>query len=358
MDRGGGFLKVCLNVIEDARTPTQSPVTKKPTSQDKFRDTGVKKLIILGIVANVQENYHNVKTLLDACQVKQLTFTLATDMKLANILCGIMAHGATYPCCWCEIAKDYKVQEGAAPRKRTLGRIREQARLYKSSLQGGKKGKPWDFYNCIEDPLFADLDDSTEILDLIPPPELHLMMGVTTKLYEEVLYKMQRDGEDAKRIEEWARQHNIVREHYRGGVMEGNKCRALLKKAVDLGKELPDKYRVYAVALHRFGKVVTACFSKELVKVEGKTYEELIQEFHEVFLACQINQTPKVHTVLVHVPEWCYRQQKGLGYASEQASESVHYDFRKKWEHFKVREDKRFGESLKSCVIQYNSSHL
>ncbi len=359
MDGGGGFLKVCMNVINEDRSPTQSPVTKKPTSQARFLDTGVKKLLIIGIVPNVQENYHNVKTLINACGATQFNFTLATDMKLGNILCGIMQHGSTHPCCWCEIARDFKVQEGAIPRKRTLGRIREQASLYKKSLEEGRKVKPAEFFNCIENPLFFDLSDDTEIIDLIPPPELHLMLGTTSKLYEEVLNKMQREGEDRQRIEIWAREHNIVREEYRGGAMEGNKCRTLLKKAVDLGKELPDKYRVFAVALHRLGKVVTSCFSKELVEVEGKNYEQLIQEFHEVYLACQISITPKVHALLIHVPEWCFKNQVGLGHVSEQASESVHHDFKKKWEHFKVREDnKKFGEKLKSCIVQYNSSHL
>ncbi len=359
MDGGGGFLKVCLDVIEEARSPTQSRITKKLSSQERFQDTGVKKLFIVGIVANVQENYHNVKILLQACQATKLNFTLATDMKLANILCGIMQHGSSNPCCWCEISKDYIVKEGAVPRKRTLGRIRELSSQHKQSLLEGKKVRPGEFFSCIENPLFADWSDDVEILDLILPPELHLMLGITAKLYDEVINRMKQEGEDSERIETWAKEHNNVREEYRGGVMEGNKCRLLLKKAVDLGKELPSKYRVYAIALHRFGQVVTSCFSKDLVQVGGKNYEELIQEFHEVYLACGIRPTPKVHAVVTHVPEWCYKNQKGLGFASEQASESVHHDFKKRWEHFKVREDnKRFGERIKSCVVQYNTSHL
>ena len=56
IDGGGGFLKICLNVIEEGRTPTQSPVAKKPPiGAERFLDTGVKKLFIVAIVANVQE---------------------------------------------------------------------------------------------------------------------------------------------------------------------------------------------------------------------------------------------------------------------------------------------------------------
>ncbi len=361
MDGGGGFLKLCLNVIEQPRTPTQSPVKKKAnvTGGDRFKDSGVKKLFIVGIVPGVQENYHNVKVLLEATKVSSLTFSLATDMKLANILCGIMSHGSKHPCCWCEISNEYIVTQSAIPRKRTLGTIREQARKYQSAIKEGKKVRPQDFVNCVEEPLFKDLPDDTSILSLIPPPELHLMLGVTAKLYEEVLKRLETDGGDKQRIEKWAKEHNIVREEYRGGTMEGNKCRTLLKKAVDLGKELPDKYRVFAVALHRFSKVVTSCFGKDLVLVDNKAYEQLILEFHEVYLACRISMTPKVHAVIMHVPEWCYREGKGLGHASEQASESVHHDFKAKWQHFKVREDNpRFGDSLLRCVVAYNSLHI
>ncbi len=362
LDGGGGFLKLCLNVIEEPRTPSQSPVAKKPPAgASRFLDSGVKKLLVVAIVANVQENYHNVKTLLDASNIpiSSLQFSLGTDMKLANILCGIMQHSSVHPCCWCEISREYSITPETVPKRRTLGRIREFVRRYKECLRTGKKVRPQDFFNCIEMPLFTDLPDDIEILDLIPPPELHLMMGVVSKLYEEVLARLERDGEDRKKIEHWAAAHNIVREEYRGGTMEGNKCRALLKQAVDLGKQLPQQYRVFAVALIRFSKVVTACFSKELVIVDGKEYQDLIPEFHQAYLDCGISITPKVHAVIMHVPEWCARKGKGLGLVSEQASESVHHDFRKKWEHFKVQENNpRFGNNLRNCIVHYNSSHI
>ena len=105
LDGGGGFLKLCLNVIEEPLTP-KSPAAKKFSfGSGRFADTGVKKLFIIGLIPSVQENYHNVKALLETAGVTNLQFSLATDMKLANILCGIMSHGSRHPCCWCEISK-------------------------------------------------------------------------------------------------------------------------------------------------------------------------------------------------------------------------------------------------------------
>ncbi len=85
--------------------------------------------------------------------------------------------------------------------------------------------------------------------------------------------------------------------------MEGNKFTALLKKAVDLGKEVPVKYSIIAFALHRFSKVVTVCFGKKLIEVNVVSYEDLIWKFHKAYLACKSNTTPKLHAVLIHVPE-------------------------------------------------------
>ena len=110
--------------------------------------------------------------------------------------------------------------------------------------------------------------------------------------------------------------------------------------------------------------MVQACFGKTLLSVPDssgklKSFEELIFDFHQAYLKLRISVTPKVHALVVHVPQWCHRNGVGLGSVSEQASESVHFDFGKKWELFKLHEDnKRFPQKLRDCVVSYNSSHL
>jgi len=64
IDGGGGFLKVCLSIqtINDddddidcvRHSYKYGPVPKK------FKDSGVKKLFIVGLAESVQENYENV----------------------------------------------------------------------------------------------------------------------------------------------------------------------------------------------------------------------------------------------------------------------------------------------------------
>ena len=102
LDDGGGSLKVCLSVFDFGQT-------KKSRLGERFKDSGIKKVMIIGIVPEMQENYFNVKRLWLETGIEKISrpFTIATDLKLANILLGLMSHSSQHPCCWCDINKDH-----------------------------------------------------------------------------------------------------------------------------------------------------------------------------------------------------------------------------------------------------------
>ena len=72
------------------------------------------------------------------------------------------------------------------------------------------------------------------------------------------------------------------------------------------------------------------------------------------------NVTPKVHAVFHHVGEFCGMVNKGLGPWSEQAAESLHSDFTKMWQNYKLRDTDhdQYGERLLDAIITYNSQHM
>ena len=109
VDGGGGFLKICASIFEiDDPTPRVSGALSK-----KFLESGVKKILIVGLVPDVSENYVNVKRLWINCGVEKLrNYTVATDLKLCNILLGMMSHSSCHPCAWCDITKDVLIQKG------------------------------------------------------------------------------------------------------------------------------------------------------------------------------------------------------------------------------------------------------
>jgi hypothetical protein len=111
--------------------------------------------------------------------LKDIDFFVAADMKLINIVIGIQRHGSTYPCAWCE-STGTLTKDG---QEITLGGIRQQVAAYRNA--GSILMSAKSFYNCIHPPLIAG-DDSDTILSKIPPPELHIMLGVTNKIFDEL----------------------------------------------------------------------------------------------------------------------------------------------------------------------------
>lgn len=109
MDGGGGFLKICLSVQSTERDTSSDYKRRKYFDgifSKRFRHSGVKKIFILALAEGAQENYENVSKLWSALDLNKFVGTIAVDLKLANILCGIMAHSSLYPCTWCFARKD------------------------------------------------------------------------------------------------------------------------------------------------------------------------------------------------------------------------------------------------------------
>ena len=64
--------------------------------------------------------------------------------------------------------------------------------------------------------------------------------------------------------------------------------------------------------------------------------------------------------VLEHLSEYIEMEGTSMGIFSEQTGESLHSDFAKTWEHYKVKDSDKcsFGTRLLKAVVHYNSSHI
>ena len=112
MDGGGGFMKVCLSVFDMRQEKKEQGRLK-----NRFKDSGVKKLVILAIVPDIQENYINIKRIWLEAGLDKIhrNYTIGSDLKLCNILLGLMSHSSSHPCCWCDIGK-YDLNNKGTPR--------------------------------------------------------------------------------------------------------------------------------------------------------------------------------------------------------------------------------------------------
>lgn len=340
IDGGGGSLKVCWNAVQQ---PSSQSDTQSKEKTRGFLDSGVKRLIILAIVPGATESNENVGTILQAIKISSIAFCLCADLKLANICIGKQSHASKFPCTWCGATAPFEKEASLY----TLGEIRGFVKDFRNA--GMPMRRAQQFQNCVNMPLIQG-SDSTLVLDLIPPPELHLMLGIVNRIFDSL---NQQWGEG--KAYEWGMNNGIIRVAYRGGNMEGNQCRKLLLKLNLLEKVLPKSLHSYLKALKDFDRVRLSCFGQTL----QAGYEQSIDDFHKSYLDLKIPVTPKVHALIVHVKQFCKKNNVSLGPYSEQSSESVHADFKEIWKHNSVDiSHPDFGKRLFSSVLKYNSLHV
>ena len=110
LDDNGGFIKICLSLFDLHVTESVS----KKTLCKKFKNSGVKEVFIFGIAPKTPENYYNLKELWLSIGLNSLEYpyTIATDLKLCNILLALMFHSSIHPCCWCNMDKYHLNKKG------------------------------------------------------------------------------------------------------------------------------------------------------------------------------------------------------------------------------------------------------
>lgn len=290
-------------------------------------------------------------------------------MKLANGFLGLGTAASTYPCPWCELAKsDFGKPEllFTGGKLQNLASIRENASKYQTAAAnhtGKNKLSSASFYSCEQMPLCDGENDSTLVLDLVPSMELHLMLGVVNNLYDCLDGRLNKTGCSIT-AKDWAAPLGLARAAHYGGQFNGNQCRTLLSSTESLAQILQEAgvFHVGAPVLDAFtafNMVRNTCFGVTC----SPDFQVHIERFAVAFLKLGLSVTPKVHAVFVHVTQFLNRQQplnKGLGYWSEQASETVHSDFDSLWvgsSYKRAMSHKDYGSQLHKCVITYNSRH-
>lgn len=207
VDGGGGSFKITLSIIEGSRDTNSKSNTK---------DTGVKMLLLLAVAPGVPEKYGNVAKIWSTLlHLNDFKCFIAGDLKIVNLLCGIMGHSSTFPCPYCTAPKNNLLNTVAQPR--TLGHIREMSINWRSMGSTNKLAK--NYYNCIDEPLLCGSPDE-QTVNLCPPPALHITLGVMNAIYRKV------ESIDPDKAEEWVRVSSCQR-HSKYG-FTGRNCHKLL----------------------------------------------------------------------------------------------------------------------------------
>ena len=202
-------------------------------------------------------------------------------------------------------------------------------------------------------------DDEDRIIDILPLPELHLLLGVTNTL---VFKANELAGDDL--VIKWANSLSCYQEKQGSKQFNGERCVTLLNNMDSLIKKLPRKLKFFGQALKAFNQVRKSCFGEEL----DDDYRRKIAEFEAAFKNIGKDKegkdlqpvTPKVHVVLHHLADFV-DENGPLGLFNEQTFESVHYCFANHMDTSKYTRDldhPEHGKFLKKGVIDYNTLRI
>ena len=369
LDKGRGSLKLTLSLMEkEERMKTGRQTYADGVGGKKHTSGSTYKLMVLALLYDTPETYETVKIMMEKLQFENFPATITSDIKMLLLLIGKSGGNLSHGCVFCDAAKPLD-KEG------TLYRLSDLHTWHMNYEEaGGDKKKQKDFQNIVNKPLLQ-MEPDDLILGAVAPPELHLMLGVGDKLkkiLEKTVFETEKQGKEF--IDDFLDNQNISKKGYMDSrSLEGNQTRRFLKATEELRDAYEEvgklqKAEPVIQLLESFSVLVTKTFGFKL----ESGYEDAIAEFSSAYM--KLNQedpktftiTPKIHIVMFHVTQYLQMlnaetgEERGLGYMSEQAFESVHSDMAQMWENgWKVSAShKDFGEKLRKFLVAYNSNNI
>ncbi|CAH0551184.1 unnamed protein product [Brassicogethes aeneus] len=137
------------------------------------------------------------------------------------MLLGLQSNSSAHPCPWCNISSKKLKTVGSS---RTIEIILNQFLRWHKETKG-QLSHAKQYENCIGLPLLVG-DSDKPVLHYIPPPELHILLGIVQKLFDTL--KM----EYPEVALEWVKRLFIGFYHY--GKFNGNSARKILKNVAIL----------------------------------------------------------------------------------------------------------------------------
>ena len=150
MDTGKGHLKLVLTMYDVDKlldkTECRRTRSRGIGSGPEFRLTGRKKIFILAIAPSVKETYKNCCIFCCKGQLNQLDFTFTGDLKVFNIVGGIMSCSSKQPCIYCEASREDGIWQCNAP-LRTFNSVKMKYLEWQAA--SGCKEKAKFYGNCV-----------------------------------------------------------------------------------------------------------------------------------------------------------------------------------------------------------------
>jgi len=375
-DEGQNVLKISISLIKESDdTSDASPVLKKTFDYSSgpfstsFKGSGVNLTIIVAAIPGACESVHNFKIIWDLVKLNSIKYYPALDMKFKLLVLGLGTAASTCPCPYCKVKKAEFINrlfDGQLDELRTFKHIREWAKKYQEAAaahEGNTKLSSAEYFNCEHEPILMPEGTSPEatVLSVVPPSELHYVLGITNKLYD-LLDERLKENDCTITAEDWSKPLNCPRSEHHGGQFTGEHCVKLLENTKALYALLKTANCLsvggsIGKALEAFNTVRKSCFGQTC----STSYKEDIENFAHAYLNAKAPITVKVHCTVVHVPQFLdLFPGKGLGVWSEQFAEHLHSDFENfyaRCKYYRNPEHPEFPQSFLKAIIAYCSLH-
>ena len=173
IDGGQGSLKIVTSVF-------QSDIDELTQEGKSEKLTGSNRLIILAEVEGGLETHSNIRQLLERLQLERLPgLIMVGDLCITNVYTGISKHGGKFACHLCE--GESTTESG---KLRTFGSLADHHAAYTAA--GSKPAQMQKHKNVINKCLLKAEPDVL-VTDVLPLPELHLLLGGSTHFYKLLL---------------------------------------------------------------------------------------------------------------------------------------------------------------------------
>ena len=344
LDSGGSFMKVIVNVFDP----------EEERSSGTFSNSGVQRSQILAICEDVPESNRNLYLILSKLNLEEVKFSVAFDLKCGNSIFGLSNHAGKRACLFCEGTCSFE-----SGHLRSLKSLDYWYSEYEKT--GFNKSKMKDCMNVINPRLlYLETDPDTLIQHLVPPPELHLLIGVVSHVGS-LLMDLWPD------FDNWLNQKNILQRGYQGRGWDGNNSNTILKNLDSLEVNILERQPElvpFVQCLKDFRQIKWACFGANL----EPEYEIAIAKFRDSFICCKelaellghkLSLTWKLHIVMTHVAPFVKFHNCGLGRYAEQVGEAIHAKFKPTWSRYKRSEGHPLhGDKLLKAVTDFGAKRL
>ena len=299
-------------------------------------------------VLDVEEKICNLKTLFSHPWLRQIFQTnwrtfVSCDLKVSAMLGGIML--GVQPCVFCTWKKSGGWKNFKSVPRTAEHHMKMVEKLETEFDSDGKIGAR--FCDGVEAGRLLDYNDA---IDIFPPPELHMMLGIFQHLYDAAMKNLKPEDKIVHNLA--LKKLGVSPEKYHGGAFDGHACRKLLQNIERLS--FPSKY---VEALRALNDVIVSVFGLK----RSNDYTEFIEKFIAAYKETNFSVTVKVHLLVEHVVPFVQKHigNSGLGLLCEQETESSHSKFRVAWKRYSRTPDSpKYGEMLVKCVVDYNFCQL